>query len=621
MSFVLQLLQTVVDTNAEALVMHVGERPYVVTATDQIDLSSRALTFETLNAAIQQLLPQQCHDALDELGATQYELPPFDDLLGERFTVVAARTGEDLWVEVRRRRVPDAHWVPPDVFQERPPAGGAPSKAAAAPPPSRPAPPAAPAPAAAAEPPPPESPWGSAAIEDDSLAIPAADQLWPEDRARRFFESEHAELHPRREEPRAPVVEPPAGPAPVEPGTVAAAAESLRPAPPPSNVVVPIARDPIRGEIKPSAPARIPSGLDRLLRIAAARGASTLYLAADIPPSVRVEGEIQILEGEAALGSSDVEALMLELMPERNREALRSQERIEWVCEVEEIGRVRCLSFRDHRGAGGIFRMMATRVVSAEQLGLSRETQALAMEPEGLILTVAPRAGGKSTLIAALVDLINRGRRDYVITIENEVQVVHDPRLSVISQREVRRGQEEQIAAVRAAIREDPDVLVVEELRSDVVIRLVLEAAGAGHLVIAGVPAHSATAALDHIIDEYPPEHRRHAQMLIAENLRGVIAQTLVRKIGGGRIAARELLLNTPAVSALIVEGKTSQLPLAIGAGRKVGMTPLNDILIGYVQSGVVDVREAFRRSADRVGFVALLKRHGLDTSFLERFA
>jgi twitching motility protein PilT len=150
-------------------------------------------------------------------------------------------------------------------------------------------------------------------------------------------------------------------------------------------------------------------------------------------------------------------------------------------------------------------------------------------------------------------------------------------------------------------------------------MNLALDAAASGQLVIGGFPAHNATGAIDRIIDLYPPEYRRQVQLSLAQNLRGVVAQVLLRRTTGGRVAAREVLLNTPAVRSLLAEGKTSQLPLAIEGGRPYGMVPLNDSLVGYVQSGVVDVREAYWRAADRAGFLALLKRHGLDTSLIER--
>jgi len=237
------------------------------------------------------------------------------------------------------------------------------------------------------------------------------------------------------------------------------------------------------------------------------------------------------------------------------------------------------------------------------------------------VLVAGPRSSGKRTLMSALVDLINRTRHAHVITIEREINVVHERASSFISQREAHGGADEMLELARAALREDPDVIVLESVRSAELMNLALDAAASGRLVICGFPAHNATGAVDGIIDLFPPDARRQVQIALAQNLRGVIVQVLLNKTAGGRLAARELLLNTPAVASVIAEGKTSQLPLVIEGGRKHGMVPLNDALAGFVQSGAVDLREAFQRSPDRTGFLAILQRQGVDTSSVERLA
>ena len=185
----------------------------------------------------------------------------------------------------------------------------------------------------------------------------------------------------------------------------------------------------------------------------------------------------------------------------------------------------------------------------------------------------------------------------------------------------MRGNDDEMLAAARAALREDPYGLVIEDLRTGGLMNVALEAAASGHLVVGGFSAHTATGAIDRIIDLYAPEFRRQVQLALADSLRGVIVQVLLRKAGGGRVAARELLLNTPAVSSAIAEGKTSQLPMAIEGGRRYGMMPLNDALVGLVQSGTVEAREAYRQTTDRGGLLAALQRHGVDTSFVEKLA
>jgi twitching motility protein PilT len=556
MSLVHSLLQAIVSVGGEALVMHAGEKPYVIAPAGQVELASRGLTVEALEGIVAQLLPSATLKTLDEVGAVQHVLAPRSEFPGERFTVVAARGGQDAWVEIRRR--PAAGAAGQSVVTQAPPAS-----------------------------------------EPAIRPAPAGDGV---------------EVGRKRDDREARPFAPPSS-RPLE--TVHA--EDTPPAPEPPAVVVPISRNPVRSDTPPPIPPPAEPGLERLLRIAAARGASTLYLSSDARPSVRVDGELQVLEGEAPLEPHDVEALLLTVTPERNHEALRRGSPSEWLAEVPEVGPVRCMSFRDHRGPGGVFRLISAHAISAEQLGLPREVQSLVLEPEGLILVAGPRVSGKRTTISALVDLVNRTRRDHVITVESEINIPHARGTSLVSQREVHGGREPMVEAVRAALREDPDVLVVESLRTAGLVDVALEAATSGHLVIGGLPARSATAAVDRIIDSCPPERRLQVQLTLARRLLGVIAQVLLRRIGGGRLAAREILLNSPAVASALAEGQTSQLPMAMESGRRQGMMPLNHVLVGFVQAGAVDVREAYLRAADRAGFLALLKRSGLDTSALER--
>jgi twitching motility protein PilT len=384
-------------------------------------------------------------------------------------------------------------------------------------------------------------------------------------------------------------------------------------------VVVPLTRT-VRIEVPPRTPSERQAGIERLVGFAAARGASVLYLTSQSRPFLRVEGEIRAIDNEAPLTGADVEAAVLELMPESAREAHGRGEPAEWVSEFDGIGRIRCTTFRDYRGPGAIFHLISARPMSAEQLGVPREIQALASEAEGLVLVASPRGGGKSTLVAALVDAINRTDGGYIISLERQIRIVHDNRQSLVSQREVRGTAADAVNVARAALRENPDVLVIEDLNSPEVIQVALDAAGRGLLVFLSVTAGSTVSALTRVVDLFPPERRKSLQAVLAERLRGAVSQVLVRKIGGGRLAARELLLSTDAVSSLIAEGQLAQLPVAIDSGRKVGMMSLNEALRGFIRQGVVDVREAYRKADDRAGLLALLKRDGADTSVVDRF-
>ncbi len=431
-----------------------------------------------------------------------------------------------------------------------------------------------------------------------SSAMPAA---WSPPGAPRFDSHPHESVRYEQAEPQ-----------PALPGLAADAGGIDRdPA-----VVLSLTRDGGRGAGSATRGAR-PGGIERLLRLAAGRGASALYLSSDARPSVRIDGDVRLLDGESVLSGGDVEAAVLELAPEGRPDA----EGAEWLHDVAEVGRVRITTFRDHRGPGALLRMVHTRATSAEQLGLVREIQALASEPEGLILVTGPRASGKSTLVSAFVDLVNRQRNDHIITLEGQIFLVHESRGSLISQRELRGSAAEAVTATRAALREGPDVLVIDDLRSPDVLQVALDAAGSGLLVFVSVAATSSTAALERLVALCPSDQRRNVRTALAEHLRGVVAQVLLRKAGGGRLAARELVLKTSAVAALVADGQIAQLPRVIDGGRKLGMAPLNDALVAFVQSGAVDVREAYRKADDKAGLLSLLRREGIDTSFVERLA
>ena len=387
------------------------------------------------------------------------------------------------------------------------------------------------------------------------------------------------------------------------------------------GVVVPLARTPIKPE-----PVSVPftpsedAALMHTLRVAAARGASTVYVVAQSKPMIRIDGEIGPLESEPTLTAADVDRLVMELAPPRRRDALQNGP-VEWLCDVPEIGRVRCMTFKDHRGPGVLFRMFPPRAISADQLGLTPEVQALCQQSDGLVLVTGARASGKSTLLNAFVDLINRTRSDHVITIESQIGFVHESRRSFISQRESRGDSELAATYARAALREDPDVMMIEDLKSAELVSAALEAAESGRLVLASVPASSTIGALERLIEVFPADRRATARTSLATALRGVIAQVLLRRAKGGRVAAREILLNTPGVSQLVLEGKMFQLPVALDSGRRHGMVPLTDSLAAHVRDGTVQVAEAYRKALDRAALVALLKREGIDTSFAERLA
>jgi twitching motility protein PilT len=383
-----------------------------------------------------------------------------------------------------------------------------------------------------------------------------------------------------------------------------------------ASIVVPMTRR-VRIEVPPRTPASRTTDVERLLRIAAARGASALFITSESRPYIRVEGDIRQIETEPVLSSSDVEAAIVEIAPEK----VGKGEVAEWLREYPELGRIRCTTFKDHRGPGLLLRMIATRAATAEQLGLSRDIQVLATEPQGLVLVAGPRASGKSTLMSALVDLVNRQRAEFVISLERQIRLVHDNKSALVSQREIHGGADEALAAARSALREGPDVLVVDDLISPQMVPLILDAASEGLLVFVSIAAPSTTDAVQRFIELAAPEMRPAVQTAMAESFRGAVAQVLLKKTGGGLFAAREVLLATAPVSRVLADGHLPQLAQVLESGRTHGMVSFADTLLDYVRSGSVDVREAFRKAPDRERLLTGLKREKIDTSLVERLA
>jgi twitching motility protein PilT len=361
------------------------------------------------------------------------------------------------------------------------------------------------------------------------------------------------------------------------------------------------------------------SMLRRILQQSAGSGASNVYLVAQSRPMLRINGEINTLDDHPVLTAADVQGVVGELTAGRGAGTALS-EGGECLCTVAGIGRVRYVAFEDHRGPGVILRMVPARAISAEQLGLSAEVQALCQEPDGLVLVAGAPHSGRSSLLNTFIDLVNRSRADHVVSIESQITFVHESRRAFISQREG-RSLADIAAAARQALHEDPDVLVLDEISSPETAQAAIEAAESGRLVFASISAPSAAAAVHAFMQMFPAEQRDRVKGALASTLRAVIAQTLLRKATGGRTVAREVLFNGPAVSALIRQGNTAQLASAMEAGKPHGMMPLTDALAALVRSGAVHIGEAYRKAVDRESLLAVLKREGVDTSIAERLA
>jgi twitching motility protein PilT len=258
-----------------------------------------------------------------------------------------------------------------------------------------------------------------------------------------------------------------------------------------------------------------------------------------------------------------------------------------------------------------VFRVVPTGVMTVEQLNVSKEVQQLCYLTKGLVLVTGPTGSGKSTTLCALIDLINRTRSDHIITIEDPIEFVHEDKKCVITQRQVGSHTESFKSALRAALREDPDIVMVGEMRDLETVAIAIETAEAGHLVFGTLHTTTAASTVDRMIDQFPADRQPQIRVMLSESLKGVIAQTLCRRIAGGRIAAREILLSTPAVANLIREGKTFQIPSIIQTSKQLGMVTLNDALVELVDRKEIAPDEAYIRSIEKSGIVATLKAKG----------
>jgi twitching motility protein PilT len=342
--------------------------------------------------------------------------------------------------------------------------------------------------------------------------------------------------------------------------------------------------------------------LDELLQLVVDQGASDLHLSTNYHPCIRVHGEMQSLSKLSKTTAEAAEAMMKSIMPETNKQEFETLWDTDFGYTLPGAGRFRVNAFRDMNGMGGVFRYVPDQVPSLDdlQMGHSAVLQELCMLSKGLVLVTGPTGSGKSTTLAAMIDLINRTRKEHIITIEDPIEFIHQPKNCLINQREVHRHTRSFAGALRAALREDPDIVLVGELRDLETTEIALETAETGHLVFGTLHTNTATSAADRIIDKYPGDRQNQIRNLLANTLCGIIAQTLCKKIGGGRVAAAEILLATPAVRSNIREQKTHQLPTAIQTGYNLGMRSFTDTLFQLVQDGIIEPREAYVKAVDK---------------------
>jgi twitching motility protein PilT len=358
------------------------------------------------------------------------------------------------------------------------------------------------------------------------------------------------------------------------------------------------------------------AAMDALFRLLVQSGASDLHLRSGEPPMLRVHGELR-REEQPPLSPDRLEAMLLSIMTAKEVGEFKEGGDTDWAYEIDGLARFRCNAGRDRFGALGVFRVIPNQIRTADEMGLSREVQNLCYLTKGLVVVTGPTGSGKSTTLASLVDLINRTRTDHIITIEDPIEFVHPSKKCLVTQRQVGVHTRSFKHALRAALREDPDIILVGEMRDLETVSIAIETAETGHLVFGTLHTTTAPSTIDRIIDQFPADRQSQVRVMLSESLRGVIAQTLCKKIGGGRVAAREVLLSIPAVSNLIREGKTFQIPSIMQTNRKGGMVTLNDALIELVDARLVEPKEAYMKAVEKVGFAAALKAKRHDTSFL----
>ena len=358
--------------------------------------------------------------------------------------------------------------------------------------------------------------------------------------------------------------------------------------------------------------------IESLLRTLVGNKASDLHLRAGSPPLLRSSGEIAPIPNEPALSSDEIDAMLNTLMLEQNRVEFKELNDTDFAHEIPGLARFRGNALRERRGTGAVFRAVPASVVTVEEMGISQEVQRLCHLTKGLVLVTGPTGSGKSTTLCALIDLINRTRSDHVITIEDPIEFVHESKKCLITQRHVGVHTSSFRHALRAALREDPDIVLVGELRDLETVSMAIETAETGHLVFGTVHTSTAVSTVDRVIDQFPPDRQAQIRVMLSESLKGVISQVLCKKIGGGRVAAREILLSTPSVSNLIREGKTFQLPSVLQTSRRLGMVTMNDALIDLVDSKQVEPQEAYLKATDKSGILHMLKQRGKDISFAD---
>jgi twitching motility protein PilT len=354
------------------------------------------------------------------------------------------------------------------------------------------------------------------------------------------------------------------------------------------------------------------AGIDGLLVTMLERKASDLHVSTGVPPMLRVDGEMMAISGQSPMSAEAIQKTILPIVPPRNRDEFQRTHDTDFAYELGGRARFRVNLFVDLHGMGAVFRVIPTKILTVDDLGLPRGLLSLCTLSKGLVLVTGPTGSGKSTTLAALVDYINRVRSAHVITIEDPIEFVHQNNKCLINQRQVGEHTDSFKRALRAALREDPDIVLLGEMRDLETVSIAIETAETGHLVFGTLHTSSAPSTIDRIIDQFPPEQQNQIRVMLSSSLRGVVCQMLCKKVGGGRVAALEIMFGLPAIANLIREQKIFQIPSIIQTGRKLGMCLMNDYLLGLTKAGTVTPEEALSKAYDRAGLVAMFQQSNI---------
>ena len=352
--------------------------------------------------------------------------------------------------------------------------------------------------------------------------------------------------------------------------------------------------------------------IDALFQRMHAIEASDLHMTSGRRPMFRLHGDMVPIDDCDALSPEQMRQILYEIIPDRSREEFEAGGDTDFAYELPGVARYRCNYFMDHRGPGAVFRLIPAEVLTAQQLNLPKPVLDLCYLSKGLVVVTGPTGSGKSTTLAAMVDHINKSRSDHIITIEDPIEFLHEDKRCLLNQREVGRHTNSFKVALRAALREDPDIVLVGEMRDLETIEIAIETAETGHLVFGTLHTTTAASTVDRIIDQFPADRQAQIRTMLAGSLKGVIAQTLCKKTTGGRVAALEIMICNNAISSQIREGKTHQIVNAMQTGGKLGMRLLNDSLAELVAQGVVEPTEAYIKAVDKAGFELALGNQGI---------